>query len=207
MASTPDIIMARINRNLGGPGVVVTAKDFVDVAERAAVDQALARLVRSGTLVRVHRGLYHLPRVSDKLGITMPPDPDAIADAVGRQTGSPVAPSDAAVANRLGLSTQVPAKHVYLTTGRSRIMRIGRQTIRFKRVSARRLPRVPPEVMQALQALRSAGPNPGDAAIRAISRSLTAREREHVVRHAQYDTHWMAAAACRLAGSRPKDSK
>ena len=107
------------------------------VAERAAVDQALVRLVRAGTLIRVRRGQYHMPRVNERLGITLPPDADAVADAVGRQTGSAVAPSDAVVANRLGLSTQVPAKHVYMTTGRSRVMRVGGQTIRFRRVSSR----------------------------------------------------------------------
>jgi len=198
MTSTPDRIMWRINRALGGPGAVVTAKDFVDVAERAAVDQALVRLVRAGTLIRVRRGLYHMPRVNERLGIALPPDADAVADAVGRQTGSAVAPSDAMVANRMGLSTQVPAKHVYMTTGRSRVMRIGGQTIRFRRVSSRRLPSAAPEVTRALQALRSAGPDPDIATIAAVRRSLSPRQRRAFARHAQYDTHWIATSARRV---------
>nr|WP_172691256.1 DUF6088 family protein [Rhizobium rhizogenes] len=42
----------------GGRGSVFTPSDFLDVAARAAVDQALSRLARNGKLRRLTRGLY-----------------------------------------------------------------------------------------------------------------------------------------------------
>src|SRR3954467_8197709 len=117
----PDI---RNRIKLAGPGKVFTPKDFLDLASRDATDQALSRLVRQGLLQRLGRGLYYSPRRNDALGVDVPPDLDEIADAVGRQTGSRLAPSGAVAANRLGLSTQLPAKPVYFSDGRTRQVRV-----------------------------------------------------------------------------------
>lgn len=46
--SVPDLIMKRARA--GGRGSVFTPSDFLDVAARAAVDQALSRLARNGKL-------------------------------------------------------------------------------------------------------------------------------------------------------------
>ena len=209
MATTQDRIMARIKRGLGSSrdrlGEVVTPKDFLDLAGRAAVDQALARLARSGTLKRVGRGLYHLPRVNPKLAIAVPPAPDAVAAAIGRQSGSPIAPSGAMLANQLGLSTQVAAKPVYLTTGRSRTLRVGNQTIRFKRVSPRRLPMAAPEVARALEVLHGAGADPGDATIDAVRAMLTVAQRRSLVKHAKYAAAWVADSARRVVDDTAMD--
>lgn len=209
MNTTQALIMARIKRSLDGGrdgfGAVVTPKDFLDLAGRAAVDQALGRLVRAGVLARVGRGLYHLPRVNPMLGIAVPPDPDAVAAAIGRQSGSPVAPSGAVVANRLGLSTQVSAKPVYVTTGRSRTVRVGNQTFRFNRVSPRRLPSADAAVTHALQALHGAGPDPDDATIDAVRAMLTLRQRRDLAKHAKYDAAWVADSARRVAEDVAKD--
>lgn len=203
MDTTQARIMARIKRGLGGGrdgrGAVVTPKDFLDLAGRAAVDQALGRLVRAGALTRVGRGLYHLPRVNPTLGIAVPPDPDAVASAIGRQSGSPVAPSGAVVANRLGLSTQISAKPVYVTTGRSRTVRVGNQTFRFKRVSPRRFPSADPAVTRALQTLHGAGPDPDDATIDAVRTMLMPKQRRDLAKHARYDAAWVADSARRVA--------
>lgn len=205
MDTTQVLIMARIKRSLGGPGAVVTPKDFLDLAGRAAVDQALGRVVRAGVLARIGRGLYHLPRVNPKLGIAVPPDPDDVAAAIGRQSGSPVAPSGAVIANRLGLSTQISAKPVYVTTGRSRTVRVGNQTLRFKRVSPRRLPSADAAVTRALQALHGAGPDPVDATIDAVRMTLTPRQRRDLAKHAKYDAAWVADSARRVAEDEAKD--
>lgn len=45
-----------------GRGGVFTPSDFLDVAGRAAVDQALSRLVKGGKLRRLARGLYDFPK-------------------------------------------------------------------------------------------------------------------------------------------------
>jgi len=202
MDTTQTLIMDRVRRGFVGgrqdPGGVFTPKDFLDLASRTAVDQALGRLARAGVLSRIGRGLYHLPRVNPRLGIAVPPDPDAVAAAIGRQCGDTIAPSDAVVANRLGLSTQIPAKPVYLTTGRSRTVRVGNQTLRFKRVSSRRMPAAERAVTDALQVLHDAGPDPDRSVVARIRQALTPRLRSNLMRHARYDAAWVADAARRV---------
>src|SRR5262245_9136041 len=82
MDSIHDKIANRIQRQ--GRGKVLTPKDFLDLASRAAADQTLSRLVRAGDLERLGRGLYHYPRVNQRLGIALSPDVDEIAQALGR---------------------------------------------------------------------------------------------------------------------------
>ena len=71
-----------------GRGKVFSSKDFLDLGSRDAVDQALSRLARAGELRRLGRGLYHYPRTNQRLGLELPPDPDEIAFALGRRTGT-----------------------------------------------------------------------------------------------------------------------
>ena len=73
----------------GGRGGVFTPRDFLDVATRAAVDQALSRLAKGGKLRRLARGLYDFPKVHPKLG-PLSPAPDDVAQALARETGSQV---------------------------------------------------------------------------------------------------------------------
>ena len=114
-----------------GRGAVFTARDFIDVGSRDAVDQALSRFARSGQIRRVDRGIYDLPRIHPKVG-PMWPSADAVAQAVAKQTDSHLQLSGAAAANALGLSTQVPAQAEYLTDGPSRNVHVGNLVVRLK---------------------------------------------------------------------------
>ena len=122
MSTIQDTILDRIRGQ--GRGKVFTPKDFLDLGSRDAADKSLSRLAKADEIQRLGRGLYHYPRMNERLGIPLGPDFDEIAEALARQTGSKVVPSGAVAANRLGLSTQVPAKPVYLTDGRTREVRI-----------------------------------------------------------------------------------
>ncbi|RUV80433.1 hypothetical protein EOA51_32955, partial [Mesorhizobium sp. M1A.F.Ca.IN.020.32.1.1] len=82
----------------GGRGRVFTPSDFLDVANRAAVDQALSRLAKQGKLRRLARGLYDFPKVHPKLG-PLSPAPDDVAQALARETGSRVQIAGARAAN------------------------------------------------------------------------------------------------------------
>jgi hypothetical protein len=122
----------------GGRGGVFTPTDFLDVAGRPAVDQALSRLVKGGQLRRLARGLYDFPKMHAKLG-ALAPAPDAVAQALARETGSAVQIAGARAANALGLSTQVPAKSTYLTDGPSRRVLLGKRVVDLRHASRKHL--------------------------------------------------------------------
>src|SRR6266852_710052 len=110
------------------PGWVFTPKQFAQLGTRAAVDQALSRLSRSGAIRRLARGIYEFPKSHPQIGV-LSPSPEAIAQAMAERTGSRIMVSVAKAANLLGLSTQVPMQNLFLTEGPSRTLRIGNQTV------------------------------------------------------------------------------
>lgn len=196
--SVQDTILDRIRRR--GRGKVFIPKDFLDLVSRDAADQSLSRLVRSGDILRLGRGLYHYPQMNQRLGIPLGPDLDEIADALARQTGSRVVPSGAVAANRLGLSTQVPAKPVYLSDGRTRQVRIGNTIIQIRHVAPKELPvgsRTSAMVFQALRHLGQAAVD--DKVIGQIRRVLSPDQRRGLLQDARYTTDWIAAVVRQIA--------
>ena len=111
-------------------GTPLSAKRFLHLGKRAAVDQALSRLARSGRLLRAGRGLYLRP-VQTRFGLSAP-DLEATLKALEHETGEVIVPAGAAAANRLGLTTQVPVRLIYLTSGPSRRLRLGAQVIELQ---------------------------------------------------------------------------
>lgn len=115
---------------------VFTAKDMADLGSRAAVDQVLHRLSAAGGIRRIGWGLYDKPKYSKLLGIDLSPDPASMARAIARKQGYRMLPSGPQVLNQLGLSTQVPGRHVYDWTGPSRKYKLGNTSLEFRRVKA-----------------------------------------------------------------------
>lgn len=139
-------------------GWVFTPKDFIDLGSRAAIDQTLSRLASKGLIRRLDRGLYDFPKVHAKLG-SLSPDMGDLANAKASQTGDIAFASGAMAANTLGLSTQVPAKPIYATNGKSRIANVAGKTITYKHSRVPILDSISTNANLALQALYYFGKN------------------------------------------------
>jgi len=104
------------------------------LGNRAALDQALSRLVRRGKLLRAGRGVYVSP-VASRFGAERPAV-EKVVEELSRQRGETVVPSGASSANALGLTTQVPTRTVYSTSGKSRKFTLGKQVVHLQHVPA-----------------------------------------------------------------------
>jgi hypothetical protein len=134
-----------------------TPVDFLDLASRDAVDQALSRMAASGHIRRVARGLYDLPRPNKLTAKSTNPDPRRVIDALARRDQARMLVDGLTAANDLGLSDAVPAKIVVHTDARLRPIELGAQTITFKSTAPSRLywaGRPGMRVVQALHWLR-----------------------------------------------------
>lgn len=96
------------------------------------MDQALSRLTKAGTLRRVARGLYDLPRITPVVKRTVPPDPYSALKTIARKYGLRIFPSGMAAANCLGLTNAVQVTTVFGTDGRSRTIKIGNTSVSLK---------------------------------------------------------------------------
>ena len=162
MQSVDKNILSRIYGT--GKGSVFTPGRFLDLGSRAAVDKVLSRLAQKGTIRRLARGLYDYPERHPIMGI-LAPSPDGIASALAGKQGIRLQPSGAYAANRLGLSTQVPARIVYLTDGPSRTVKVGNQEIRLQRTTPRNMGTAGRVSGLVIQALRHLGQKHVDEAV------------------------------------------
>lgn len=186
--SVPDRIMRRARAV--GRGGVFTPTDFLDAAARAAVDQALSRLVKSGKLRRLARGLYDYPKVHPKLG-ALSPAPDDVARALARETGSRAQIAGAHAANALGLSMQVPAKSLYLTDGPSRRIVLGKRVVDMRHASPKHLIAPGSPAGTVVQALRHVGPVRAADVAQIATRRLSASDKRVLASNAVQAPAWM----------------
>ncbi len=201
-ASVSDRIMRRARG--AGRGSVFTPSDFLDVAARAAVDQALSRLARSGKLRRLARGLYDYPKIHPKLGL-LSPAPDDVALALARETGSQAQIAGVQAANALGLSTQVPAKSVYLTDGPSRRIVLGKRVIDLRHASPKHLIAPGSPAGTVVQALRHVGPTRAADVAQVAARRLSANDKRILASTSVQAPAWMRPTLMAI-GAAPADS-
>jgi hypothetical protein len=198
ITSVPNRIMKRARG--GGRGGVFTPRDFLDVAARAAVDQALSRLAKGGKLRRLARGLYDFPKVHPKLG-PLSPAPDDVAQALARETGSQVQIAGARAANALGLSTQVPAKSIYLTDGPSRRIVLGKRVVDLRHASPKHLIAPGSPAGTVVQALRHLGPVRATDVVHVAARRLSASDKKTLATSAVQAPAWMRPTLVSIANT------
>lgn len=177
-----------------GRGGVYISKDFLDLGSRAAIDQALSRLVKDKTLRRLGRGLFDYPRVSKTLGI-LSPDPDKIVQAVARKSGARVMRSGATAANALGLTTQVPGRPTYVTDSSTATIRVAKQNLTLKRVAPKKISpsrSVAGSVIRALDFMGKDGVT--DVALKRLGSKLTDADKKRLLKESRYASGWLADA-------------
>jgi len=163
-------------------GGVLSPKEFLHLGSRSAVDQAFSRLAKAGKLLRVARGAYAAP-VSSRFGARAPA-PEKVVQALAEQSGEIVVPHGASAANALGLTQQVPIREVYLTSGRTKRLTLGRSEVLVKHA---------PRWMLAL------GTRPAGAAVRALAwiGPSHAGESLAILRRTLPQSEWQALASAR----------
>jgi hypothetical protein len=119
-----------------GRGCVFTPSEFLDLGSRGAIDLSLHRLNNAGSIRRIARGLYYYPEKHRLLG-EVAPSIEAVAKALAASEQTKLQASGAYAANLLGLSEQVPAKVVFLTSGRARKVTLGKLVIELQRTTPR----------------------------------------------------------------------
>ncbi|SRR6266540_142256 len=177
-------------------GAPIAAKALLHLGNRPAVDQALSRLVRRGHLLRASRGLYVRP-VETRYGVRAP-SAEKVVEAIASQWGESVASSGAAAANALGLSPQVPVRAVYLTSGRSRKLKLGAQIIEMKHAPRWQLVLANRPAGEAVRALAWVGPAKAGEALRTIQRKLPETELREIVAARALLPSWIAESVSEL---------
>ncbi len=111
-------------------GSLVFLSDFSDY-DTAFTCRALARKCKDGEFARIAQGIYAKPNIT-KFG-PLYPSVHEVVKAIARRDNAKVLPTGETALNQLGLSTQVPLRMVYLTSGSARDIEVNGTNVKLKR--------------------------------------------------------------------------
>ena len=183
-------IYARIDE--ADPGAIFIPSDFFDLASPDNTNNILSRLAKQGIIERVLRGIYAKPKHSALLDKNVPPDPNDVAHAIARTNGWSIAPAGDTALNTLGLDTQVPAVHSYISSGPYKNYRYGPFDIVFKRVANRDIVNRTEKTSTIIQALKSLGrAGITDRIVQKLASALSDDDVTTVLDETQNATSWI----------------
>lgn len=184
-----------------GRGWAFCANDFSAEFGRSTVDWVLYKLVASGTIRRVCRGVYDFPKYSELLQQQLGPDFDQVAQAIARKFNWRIQPSGDAALNLLGLSTQVPGRLMYLSDGPNRQYDIGDYMLEFKKSALKDVGFKHRESGLIVQALKALGKERvDDAVITTLRKQLDETTCKRVLKDTVTATGWVYETIKRVCG-------
>jgi hypothetical protein len=177
-------------------GRAFQAKELLHLGSRSAVDQALARLAKTCGVLRLERGVYMAASAGGYGRRT--PSPRTAIKALSAITGEQIAPHGSASANALGLTTQVPLRPIYLTSGRSRRLKLGRQSVELRHAPGWQLMLPEQPAGEAVRALAWLGPERAPDILRTLETRLSNAQLRSLVEVRGRLPTWLAQEISRL---------
>ena len=163
---------------------------LLHLGNRAAVDQALSRLARSGRLMRICQGVYMRP-IETRFGRCAPSTAAAIK-ALSALWGETIVPCGGGAANCLGLTTQNPVRMIYLTSGPNRRLHFGGSVVELRHAPRWQLAAPHRKAGEVIRALAWLGPEEVEDGLDAVLPTLSEAEREELATARAVMPIWMA---------------
>ncbi len=163
---------------------------LLHLGNRAAVDQALSRLARSGHLMRICQGVYMRP-IETRFGQCAPRTGKAL-EALSALWGETIVPCGGAAANRLRLTTQNPVREVYLTSGPNRRLHFGSSIVELRHAPRWQLAAPHRKAGEVIRALTWLGPEEVEDGLEAVLPMLSDEDREELAVARAVMPIWMA---------------
>lgn len=154
MESVHQIIEKKILHRKKGDLIFPT--EFKGIGPYSAIKMSLSRLVTQNKIKRLAHGIYYIPKIDSVFG-ELYPAPEKVAEQVAKKEKVRIKLTGSHALNKLGLSTQVPTRLVYLTDGERRIIKIGKTIIEFKPTTPKNLSFTGPLSSLVIQGLVTMG--------------------------------------------------
>ena len=169
------------------------------MGSRAAVDQALSRLARGGKLMRICQGVYVRP-IQTRFG-PRPPALEKVLASLSALWGETIVPCGGMAANALGLTTQVPIRSVYLTSGPSRKLKLGELAVELRHAPRWQLTAPHRPAGEAVRALAWLGPKEVEEGLSAIGQKLSPEDVRELAASRAVMPAWMAEPVSAMVAS------
>lgn len=185
-------------------GEPFSVRELLGLGPRASIDQALSRMARGGEIERVARGFYARPLINETLGRMVPVEPEKVVAVIARTAGATVNVHGAEAARRFGLTTQMPMRKVYATTGRSRSVQLSTGKVTFVHSTPSRMGLAGTPAGEALSALLYLGKSEVSPSVVEAIRTKLGEQQFTALRSAAATTAmpaWLSDSLYEVAGT------
>ena len=112
---------------------------------------------RDNVIKRITRGVYYLPKYNKTFNAYSTYSVDDVAKAIARWSNWIICPSGLYALNILGLSTQIPSKYSYISSGPYRNYDVEGTLIEFKHVNQKQVNNYSYMTLLVIQAIKEIG--------------------------------------------------
>jgi len=168
--------------------------DFFDLGEPKTVSKTLTRLEEKSYVRKLMRGVF-----CKNLGESYAPNPDSVAQALGRGNCWQVVPSGDTAMHIIGANEEEPIEWTYITDGTNRKYKYGKYIINFKHASGKFLKSMSAKSALLVQVIKAHGRKPLSPEFRnKILSYFTLSECKHIVAETKNTTVWIFKTVCSL---------
>ena len=184
-----DEIIELVNRN---KYEAFSIKDVISLSSYDSLRKNLERMTKEGSIRRIIRGIYDIPKYNNIFNMYNVPSINGVANALARSFNWNIYPSGNAALNILGLSTQIPSKYIYISSGPYRKYECENIIIEFKHASQNETNSFSYNTNLIIQALKELGKdNVNDEVLSMISKKYSSIELNNIIEEAQNTTIWI----------------
>ena len=175
-----------------GRGKIIFTKDFSLLGTEFAIRQSLSRLCKDGVIVRLAAGTYLYPKISKLIGIVYP-SVEEVVKQIAKREKSRIVPTGLYALNKIGLSTQVPMRFVFLTDGAARELKIAGVNVKFQKTIAKNLAFKGKLTILVVFALKEIGKdNVRQDELQRINELLQHENKETIIHDSKLASNWIA---------------
>lgn len=138
-------------------GKIFSINDFYELGTKNTIKSVLYRLNKEGKVVRLLDGLYTKPKYSKILKEYSYPDINVVAKKIADKFSWTIVPAEDMALNYVGISTQVPNEHIYISDGDYREYLYRNKKIIFKHTTNRNITSYLRELSILIQAIKAFG--------------------------------------------------
>jgi predicted transcriptional regulator of viral defense system len=175
-----------------GRGKIIFTKDFSLLGTEFVIRQSLSRLCKEGLILRLSAGAYLYPKISKLIG-TVYPSINEIIEQIAKREKSRIVPTGLYALNKIGLSTQVPMRFVFLTDGAARELTIAGVKVKFQKTIAKNLAFKGKLTILVVFALKEIGKNNLQAnELHKINELLSHEPKDVIIHDSRLAPNWIA---------------
>lgn len=172
--------------------IPLTPESLSHIAGTQATTKALAELTRQGIIQKIHENVY-VRTIRTRFGDCLPAFEDVIPH-LAKMWNETIVPCGGTAANSLGLTTQVPVRPVYLTSGPSRRLEFGKLIVELRHAPSWELAGPGSKAGDALRALAWLGPAGAQAGLRILEKSITIHHVKELAKYHPETPKWISQA-------------